>query len=62
MVAMKSLLTIGALFLTSCGAMERFSTNMTGNLSYKCSRWGVIYVQSDSGLALGVDKDGVSHE
>lgn len=37
--------------LSGCGAMERLFTNITGELSYKCSKTGVEYVQSDSGLA-----------
>jgi hypothetical protein len=45
-------------FLTSCGKIERFMTNLTGELTYKCSRSGVEYVQSDSGLAVSVDTDG----
>ena len=30
----------------------------TGDLTYKCSHQGVEYVQSDSGLAVSLDRDG----
>ena len=43
--------------LTSCGAWQRTITHYTGDLTTKCFR-GVTYIQSDSGLALGVDKEG----
>lgn len=46
------------LLLSGCGAMSREITKITGGLTYKCSKSGVEYVQSDSGLALHVDKDG----
>lgn len=44
--------------LSGCGAIDRCTTRLTGNLTYKCSSNGVEYVQSDSGLALHVDADG----
>lgn len=51
------LITLTAL-TTSCGAIDRLFTRYTGSLTYKCSKSGVEYVQSDSGIALHVDKDG----
>lgn len=44
--------------LTGCGAVERASTSWTGKLTYKCSKVGTMYVQSDSGLAPLYDKQG----
>lgn len=44
--------------LSGCGYFERATTHFTGSLTYKCSRSNVEYVQSDSGLALHVDRDG----
>jgi hypothetical protein len=44
--------------VVGCGRLERLATGITGNLSYKCSKSGVEYVQSDSGLAVHVNKDG----
>lgn len=46
------------LLLVGCGTMERACTGFTGNFTYKCSKSGVEYVQSDSGISLHVDKDG----
>lgn len=46
-----------SLLLVSCGKIERLSTSILGNLTYKCSKHGVEYVQSDSGLAVSVDKE-----
>lgn len=56
----KILLTLGMLsfLVTGCGAFERMTTGITGQLSYKCSKSGVEYVQSDSGLAVLLNKDG----
>lgn len=50
------------LSLTACGKIERLYTHWTGDLSYKCSRQGVEYVQSDSGLAVSLTKDGKPKE
>lgn len=44
--------------LSSCGATERMITNVTGELTYKCAKTGVLYAQADSGLAVLVDKHG----
>lgn len=44
--------------LSGCGAIERATTKFTGNLTYKCSKHGVEYVQSDSGLAVSVGTNG----
>lgn len=50
---------IGFLFMSlqGCGGCQRAITNWTGNLTEKCHK-GVIYVQSDSGLALLVNTEG----
>lgn len=45
--------------LTSCGKMQREYTGLTGQLSYKCSKHGVEYVQSNSGIALSVNSQGI---
>lgn len=47
-----------ALLLTGCGVVERAITSYTGGLTYKCSKSGVEYVQSDSGLAPHYGRDG----
>ena len=49
---------IFALLLTGCGAMARECTSFTGELTYKCSKAGTEYVQSDSGIAILLDKNG----
>ena len=55
----KILITVTfCLILSACGRLERSWTNVTGTLTYKCSRNGVEYVQSDSGLAVSYDQDG----
>lgn len=41
-----------------CGQVQRVWTNLTGSLTYKCAQTGVLYVQSDSGLAALLDRDG----
>jgi uncharacterized protein YceK len=46
------------LILSGCGRLERTWTAYTGELTYKCSRNGVEYVQSDSGMAVSYDQDG----
>ena len=46
------------LSLSSCGAFDRMWTNISGNLTYKCSKSGVEYVQADSGLAVHLDRSG----
>lgn len=50
------LLAVVGLSLTGCGLIQRTWTHYTGELTTKCFR-GVTYVQSDSGLALLVDRD-----
>lgn len=56
---MKTLvLLIGLVLFSGCGAIERSITGITGGLTYKCSRSGVEYVQSDSGIAVHLDKNG----
>lgn len=47
-----------ALMLSGCGAFQRTITHFTGNLTEKCASTGVVYVQSDSGLALLVSRSG----
>lgn len=54
---MNKYLILVCLLLTGCGAVSRITTQLTGSLTYKCSRQGVEYVQSDSGLAISVDLD-----
>ena len=46
------------LFVSGCGKIDRTITHFTGGLTYKCSKSGVEYVQSDSGIAVHVDKKG----
>lgn len=55
---MKFLILILPFMLIGCGRFERLYTHYTGDLTYKCSRSGVEYVQSDSGLAVHLDRDG----
>ena len=51
---MKLLAFLFLVFLSGCGAIDRTFTSWTGGLTEKCHR-GIIFVQSDSGLAwLGV--------
>lgn len=52
------LLVVTVLSLASCGGIDRVVTNITGGLTYKCSKSGVEYVQSDSGIAIHVDSSG----
>ena len=47
-----------AVMLCGCGNFQRWESGMTGGLSYRCSRSGVEYVQSESGLATHVDVNG----
>jgi len=47
-----------AFLLSGCGRCQRTYTHFTGDFTYKCSRSGVEYVQSDSGIALHVDREG----
>lgn len=54
----KVLLVFFCFGLVGCGRCQRAYTNFTGSLSYKCSRNGVEYVQSDSGLAISVNRSG----
>jgi hypothetical protein len=55
-----AILNVAVLFVlvSGCGAMKRQYTRWTGELSYKCSKSGVEYVQSDSGLAVHVNQLG----
>jgi len=46
------------LFLTGCGGISRACTHWTGELTYKCNKEGVEYVQSDSGIARSDHRDG----
>ena len=52
-----SLFTI-VIMINACGNFQRLITTYTGNLTYKCSRSGVEYVQSDSGLTRHDDRNG----
>lgn len=60
LVSMLGFAMVAAFAITAagCGKFEREITNWTGTLTYKCAKSGVEYVQSDSGLAVHVDKDG----
>jgi hypothetical protein len=55
---MKIVLLLFVVMLSSCGGLSRFYTRWTGNLTYKCSKAGVEYVQADSGLAVHLDVNG----
>ena len=46
------------LLLSGCGYFSRLYTKYTGDLTYKCSKSGVEYVQADSGLAVHLDVNG----
>ena len=46
------------LLLTGCGTIDRAVTGFTGGFTYKCSKAGVEYVQSDSGIAVHVNRSG----
>lgn len=46
--------------LSGCGKLSRTWTGWTGGLTYKCAQTGVMYVQSDSGLALLVAPSGAT--
>ena len=46
------------LAFSGCGAVERAVTGITGSLTYKCSKHGVEYIQSDSGIAVSYDGEG----
>ncbi len=41
-----------------CGQVDRLVTHYTGDLTYKCAKNNVAYVQSDSGLAPYYNPDG----
>lgn len=45
-------LVFSLLVLSGCGRWNRLVTHYTGDLTYKCSKHGIEYVQSDSGLAV----------
>ena len=58
---MKNLMIIGLvamLLISGCGWFSRVTTGWTGGLTYKCSKSGVEYIQSDSGVAVHVDREG----
>jgi uncharacterized protein YcfL len=55
---MKILFILSLFLLVGCGAIDRTVTNWTGTLTYKCSKHGVEYVQSDSGLTVSYNRDG----
>lgn len=47
------------LFLViGCGKLDRAITSWTGDFTYKCSKHGVEYVQSDSGIAVSLNQNG----
>lgn len=41
-----------------CKELNHVATGVTGSLTYKCSKHGVEYIQSDSGIAVSLDRDG----
>lgn len=53
----RKLILIVPLLLTGCGSCQRTWTGVTGEFTSKCFK-GVEYVQSDSGIAVAVDRDG----
>jgi len=55
---MRYVLLISFFLLQGCGGCQRKWTNFTGDLTEKCHK-GITYVQSDSGIALLVDADGL---
>lgn len=54
---MKALILIALLPLAGCGQVQRAWTNWTGQLTTKCSTVGTTIVQSDSGIAMLLDKE-----
>ncbi|MBX4188319.1 MAG: hypothetical protein KW793_04275 [Candidatus Doudnabacteria bacterium] len=57
-IAVKLGFILLATCLSGCGYVNRLYTHYTGDLTYKCSKSGVEYVQADSGLSLHVDPSG----
>jgi hypothetical protein len=51
-------LILATFLLSGCGRCQRAYTHYTGDFTYKCARSGVEYVQSDSGIALHVNREG----
>ncbi len=47
-----------SILFSGCGLIERATTGITGSLTYKCSKHGVEYIQSDSGIAVSYDGEG----
>lgn len=56
---MKKSLLVLVFMMSGCGAFNRQYTRWTGDLTYKCSKEGVEYIQSDSGLAVSVNRNGL---
>lgn len=54
----KATIFLSIVFLSGCGGCQRDWTHYTGGLTEKCHK-GITYVQSDSGLALLVDVEGL---
>lgn len=55
---MKLALLVTTLILASgCGKFSRMWTNLTGDLTYKCAKGGVLLAQSDSGLTVLLDRN-----
>ncbi len=56
---MKLLLIIAiALAVSGCGRIQRSWTGWTGGLTTKCTEVGTTVIQSDSGIAMLLDKEG----
>ena len=59
MISIKNaLIILSCMLLVGCGTCQRRLTGWTGGLTYKCSKSGVEYVQSDSGIAVHLNRDG----
>lgn len=52
------LLTLVLFTAIGCGKISRIFTSWTGEFTYKCSKAGTEYVQSDSGMTILLDKEG----
>lgn len=51
-------LVAAALVVIGCGKISREITSWTGDLTYKCAKTNILYVQSDSGLSVLLDSTG----
>lgn len=58
---MRFLLLLSSVMLAGCGSCQRIYTSLSGEVTFKCVE-GVKYIQSDSGLTLLVNKQGLPVE